>query len=169
VPTSPSAAPHTLVIGYGNLHRADDGVAYHVVNAVRQRLGQEPLPEEETGLEELGGQTDSILLTQLAPELIDILAEYQRIIFVDAHVQEGVPDLYCTPISPQRGASTFSHHLTPALLLALLQTVRHVEPTSEIVSIRGYDFDFHRCLSDATARMVQPAVEHILRRLAVPS
>ena len=169
VPTPTSAGPRTLVIGYGNLHRADDGVAYHVINALRQRLGQKPLREDETGLEELGGQTDSILLTQLVPELIDTLANYQRIIFVDAHVHEGVPDLYCVPVSPQRAASTFSHHLTPALLLALLQTIRHAEPAGYIVSIRGYDFAFRERLSDATARMVQPAVEHIVRRLAMCS
>jgi molybdopterin-guanine dinucleotide biosynthesis protein A len=160
-----SAGPRTLVIGYGNLDRADDGVAYHVINALRQRLGQKPLSEDETGLEELGGQTDSILLSQLTPELIGILADYRQVIFVDAHVHEGVPDLYCTPVSPQTAASAFSHHLTPAVLLALLQAIRHVEPMGEIVSIRGHDFDFHRRLSGATARMVQPAVEHILRRL----
>jgi molybdopterin-guanine dinucleotide biosynthesis protein A len=160
-----SAGPRTLVIGYGNLDRADDGVAYHVINALRQRLGQKPLSEDETGLEELGGQTDSILLSQLTPELIGILADYQQVIFVDAHVHEGVPDLYCTPVSPQTAASAFSHHLTPAVLLALLQAIRHVEPMGEIVSIRGYDFDFHQRLSGGTARMVQPAVEHILRRL----
>jgi hydrogenase maturation protease len=169
VPTPANAVPRTLVIGYGNLDRGDDGVAYHVVNALRQRLGQKVLSEDETGLEELGGQMDSILLTQLAPELIATLAGYQQIIFVDAHVHEGVPDLYCAPVSPQRAASSFSHHLTPALLLALLQAMRHVEPAAHIVSIRGHDFDFHRRLSDATARMVQPAVEHILCRLAVPS
>jgi molybdopterin-guanine dinucleotide biosynthesis protein A len=165
VPAPGSAGPRTLVIGYGNLDRADDGVAYHVINALRQRLGQKPLSEDETGLEELGGQTDSILLTQLTPELIGILADYRQVIFVDAHVHEGVPDLYCTPVSPQTAASAFSHHLTPAVLLALLQAIRHVEPMGEIVSIRGHDFDFHRRLSGATARMVQPAVEHIVRRL----
>ena len=164
-PVPASAELRTLVIGYGSLDRADDGVAYHVVNALRQRLGQKALGEDETGLHELGGQTDSILLTQLVPELIHTLAEYQRVIFVDAHIAENAPDLYCTPVSPASAASSFSHQLTPALLLALLKTILHVELTAQIVSIRGHDFGFHRRLSEATARMVQPAVEHILRQL----
>ena len=46
----------TLVIGFGNIDRADDGVAYHVVNHLRRRLGKELLPEDETGLELLGGE-----------------------------------------------------------------------------------------------------------------
>ena len=172
VPGAPAAAtagPRTLVIGYGNLDRADDGVAYHVVNALRQRLGQRALNEGETGLQELGGQTDSILLAQLVPELIHTLADYQQIIFVDAHVHESAPDLYCTPVSAGLAVSSFSHHLTPAVLLALLKTLLHVEPVGHIVSIRAYDLGFQRCLSEAALRMVQPAVEYILRLLAAPA
>jgi molybdopterin-guanine dinucleotide biosynthesis protein A len=48
-----NAGPRTLIIGYGNLERADDGVAYHAVNALRQRLGQKALSEDETGLQGL--------------------------------------------------------------------------------------------------------------------
>lgn len=163
-PPHVSVGPRTLVIGYGSLDRADDGVAYHVVNALRQRLGQRALSEDETGLEALGGQLDSILLTQLVPELIHTLANYQQVIFVDAHVQEGAPDLYCTPIRPEV-VSSFTHHLTPALLLALLKTLLCAEPVGHIVSIRAHDFGFHRSLSEATARMVQPAVDCILGRI----
>lgn len=167
LPAEATAVPRTLVIGYGNLDRGDDGVAYHVVNALRQRLGQRLLSEDETGLEELGGQTDSVLLTQLVPELVHTMANYQQVIFVDAHVQEGVPELYCAPVSPEGAPSSFSHHMTPAVLLALLRTILHAEPKGHIVSIRGYDFGFHRLLSDAAARMVQPAVECILQQVAL--
>lgn len=137
-----------------------------MVNELRQRLGQKALSEDETGLDELGRQLDCVLLTQLVPELIHILPNYQQVIFVDAHVQEGLPDLHCTPVSPGHAASSFSHQLTPALLLALLKRILHVEATGYIVSIRAHDFAFHPGLSEATARMVQPAVEHILGQLA---
>ena len=166
VSASHSVSLRTLVIGYGNLERADDGVAYHVVNALRQRLGQEALSEDETGLDGLGGQMDSVWLTQLVPELIHTLSAYQQVIFVDAHVHESAPELYCTPVSPQSAASSFSHYLTPAQLLALLKTILHVELAGYVVSIRAHDFGFGRHLSDAAASMVQPAVEHILQRLS---
>ena len=52
----------TLVIGFGNIDRADDGVAFYVINALRRRLGQKPLSEEDTGLEELGAPIDSVFL-----------------------------------------------------------------------------------------------------------
>ncbi len=158
--------PRTLVIGYGNIHRADDGVAYHVVNALRQRLGQKALAEDQTGLEDLGAETDSVLLTQLVPELIDTLVHYDQVIFVDAHVRDDVPDLHCEPVLAQYGPSAFTHHMTPAMLLALLKAIHGREPAAYLVSIRGSDFDFHRRLSAQVEARVEPAAERILRMSA---
>ena len=156
----------TLVIGYGNPHRADDGVAYYVVNALMERLGQNALGQNDTGLEELGAQTDSILLTQLVPELIDTLVDYDQVVFVDAHVLEDVPELHCQSIASEYTSSAFTHHMTPAMLLSLLKALHHKEPAGHVVSVRGRDFDFHRGLSANTAALVQPAVECILQMIA---
>lgn len=153
----------TLVIGFGNVDRADDGVAYYVVNALRRRLGQSILHEDETGLEELGSQIDSVFLVQLAPELMDVISLYEKIIFVDAHVYENVDSLYCAPVLAEFTPATFTHHLTPAMLLALLKALHRREPAGHIVSIRGYDFDFHRRLSADTEALVEKAVDHILQ------
>jgi len=156
----------TLVIGYGNLDRGDDGAAYWTIDSLRHCLGQKPLGEDSTGLEELGADLDSVFLTQISPELSEILASYDRVIFVDAHVIEGADDLYCTTVSPEYRPSTFTHHLTPDTLLALVKVLHHKEPAGYIVSLRGHNFDFHRELSAATAAQVKPAVEHILRTVA---
>jgi hydrogenase maturation protease len=154
---------HTLVIGYGNLDRQDDGVAYHVINALRRRLGQDGLDEEETGLEELGAAIDSIFVAQLAPELLDTAAAYEQTIFVDAHVRTDIGDLYWAPVQPEYASATFTHHMTPALFLALLQALYRREPAGSMVSIRGHRFDFQRGLSAATQAFVEPAAEQILR------
>jgi hydrogenase maturation protease len=155
----------TLVIGYGNIDRADDGVAYFVVNALRRVLGQDMLGEEDTGLEGLGGQVDSVFLHQLTPELLEWMGDYDEIVFVDAHVYQNLDDLHCSPVSPEQSAPSFTHHVTPAMLLAFLRALYHGEPSARIVSIRGYDFDFHPGLSTATAAQVGPAVECILRQI----
>lgn len=152
----------TLVIGFGNLDRADDGVAHYVVDALRRRLGQEPLDEDETGLEKLGAEVDSVFLSQLTPELLETLAGYQQVIFVDAHVYENVDALHCEPVSPEYAPATFTHHLTPAAFLALLKALYHHEPAAHLVSLRGHDFDFHRDLSAEPQALVDPAVEYIL-------
>jgi hydrogenase maturation protease len=155
----------TLVIGYGNLDRADDGVAYYVINALRRRLGQNALAEDETGLEALGTEIDSIFLSQLSPELMEIMADYHRVIFVDAHVYENVESLYCVPVVPEYSPSAFSHHISPAVILALLKSLYQREPAGYLVSVRGYDFDFHRDLSENTEALVEAAVEYILQSL----
>ena len=155
----------TLVIGFGNIDRADDGVAFQVINALRRRLGQKALSEEDTGLEELGAPVDSVFLSQLAPELMDTLTEYGQVIFVDAHVYETLEDLHCAPVVPEYAPSTFTHHLTPGALLALLKTLYGVEPAGHLVSIRGYDFDFHRNLSANTRALVESAADCILEIL----
>jgi Ni,Fe-hydrogenase maturation factor len=84
---------------------------------------------------------------------------------VDAHVYENVDALHCVPVSPEYAASAFTHHLTPAAFLALLKALYHSEPSGHLVSLRGYDFDFHRDFSPGTEALVGPAVEYILRLL----
>jgi hydrogenase maturation protease len=158
----------TLVIGYGNLDRQDDGVAYKVINALRRRLGQAALGEEEIKAEELGNQTDSVFVMQLAPELLDLMAGYSQVIFVDAHVRADLPDVHWAPVQPEYAPSTFTHHMTPAMLLALSRTLYHREPAGYLLTIRGHTFDFGQGLSAATEALVEPAAEQILRLLTGP-
>ncbi len=152
----------TLVIGFGNVDRADDGVAFHIVNAFRHQLGQEPLKEDKTGLEELGAAVDSVFIGQLVPEMIDLLDDYERVVFVDAHVDPAMNDLYCASVSPDEAGLTFTHHMSPATLLAFFKALHGRDIDGHLVSIRGRDFDFHRNLSADTIALIEPAVERIL-------
>jgi hydrogenase maturation protease len=151
----------TLVIGYGNIDRQDDGVAYAVINALRCQLGQAPLGEGETGLDDLGAQVDSVFVLQLAPDLLDVAADYEQVVFVDAHVRSDVDDLYCEPVRPEYATAAFTHHMTPALFLALLQALHHRQPAGRFVSVRGHQFDFERGLSAATGALVPLAAAEI--------
>ncbi len=155
----------TLVMGFGNLDRADDGVAFHVVNAFRRRLGQASLEEDNTGLEELGAPVDSVFIGQLVPEMIDLLEEYERVVFVDAHVDPALDDLYCAAVSPDEAGLTFTHHMSPATLLAFFKALHGRDLEGHLVSIRGRDFDFHRDLSPETLSLIEPAVDRILSLL----
>ena len=155
----------TLIIGYGNLDRGDDGVAFDVVNALRVRLGQDPLDEQETGLGELGTETDSVFLRQLVPELMDTAAGYDQVIFVDAHVRENPRELWWAPVQPDFVPSAFTHHINPATFLALIRALYDRNPAGYLLSIRGHEFDFSRGLSFETERLVQPAVDELVKRL----
>ena len=155
----------SLVIGFGNIDRADDGIAYHIINALRRHLGQGALDEESTGLEDLNSKIDTVFLSQLTPELIDILTGYELIVFVDAHVDECLEPLHCEPVRLDSESTVFSHHITPAMLLVLLEALHHIEPVAYLVSLHGYDFDFHRELSPKVQSLIEPAVSKILELL----
>jgi hydrogenase maturation protease len=152
-----------LVIGIGNVDREDDGVAYAIVNGLRRRLGQELLDEPEACPEEQAGPIDSISVMQLAPELLDLATGYDRLIFVDAHVQPDLEEVHCAPVRPEYSAAAFTHHMTPAMFLALLQALYQRQPAAWLVSVRGHEFEFVHGLSEATAASVAPAVEWIVR------
>ena len=151
-----------LVIGYGNLDRCDDGVAYYVINSLRARLGQPALTEDGSGLEALGAPIDAVFLTQLGAELVDLVANYDQIVFVDAHVYSQAPDLYSQVVEPEWTQHGFTHYMTPQVLLALLQRLSDRAPAGHIVSIRGHDFSFGRQLSPAAGALVDTAVQQVL-------
>ena len=153
----------TIIIGYGNTDRADDGVAFSIVNELRDRLGQKKLDDGETGLDELNSENDSVFLSQLVPEIMELLRGYKRIIFVDAHVGSDRGDISCSPLSAQYVFSSFSHHMTPPTILAFLETMYQCQPEAHLVSISGCDFDFKRTLSPKVQALVNPAVEAILK------
>lgn len=153
--------PRSIIIGYGNIDRADDGVACEVINALRRLQGRKPLTDEGMGFEDLGAEVDTLFVYQLSPEILELLADYDRIVFVDAHVYPEIDDLYCRPVLPEGAPSTLMHHFSPETLLALLKALYGKEPDARLVSVRGYDFDFHRGLSGKTREISGRAVAYI--------
>jgi hydrogenase maturation protease len=153
----------TLIIGYGNFDRQDDGVAWHVLAEVARRLGcAVPLsPEEEFPLND--GAPDFIFELQLTPELADTIALYERVCFVDAHTGAVPQDVNVSAITAEFQASPLTHHLTPQSLLTFAQTLYHARPEAILVSVRGYQFGFERELSPLTAQLAQEAAEVVAK------
>ncbi|MDP3046148.1 MAG: hydrogenase maturation protease [Chloroflexota bacterium] len=157
----------TLVIGYGNPSRNDDGVGLAVVNHLRQRLGLKTLDETTDGFDDLGGGLDTLFLQQLTPELAETVAAYDRLILVDAHTG-AYPDLvHQTQLSPRHDPAMVSHVLKPDHLLALAQQFCGRSPRAELISVRGFDFNFGETLSQQTAQGVAQVVQHIWDSVAV--
>jgi hydrogenase maturation protease len=152
----------TLVIGFGNVYRRDDGVGFAVLNGVRKQLGKLPLDIDEDGFDDLGHELDTLLLHQLVPELADCIAPYDLVIFVDAHVGT-IPELIREEeLEACLKSATVSHQLHPCTLLAMAQELYGRRPRGVLLSIRGYDFEFGEGLSRPTAALVPQAVERVL-------
>lgn len=151
--------PHTLIIGYGNADRQDDGAAWHVLTRIASRLGRTVPPAPEEGFFPEGAEIDLWYELQLAPEMGEDFAAYDRICFVDAHTGDIPHEIFLRPVDDSPPASAFTHHLTPAACLALTRSVYGKNPEAVLLSIRGYSFGFARELSDETATLVDQAVD----------
>ncbi len=151
----------TLVIGYGNPSRRDDGIGLAVVNGLRARLGQPSLDEGADGFDELGQGLDTLFLQQLAPELAETLGDYDRVFFVDAHAGSYPELVHRELLQPLAGPSLVSHHMKPAMLLALTAQLYEARPQAELLSVRGFDFDFGSTLSPASAEGVAQVVDEL--------
>ncbi len=152
----------TLIIGFGNVYRQDDGVGEVVVKTVHERIYGQPWPPEEDGYDLLGRQVDALLLHQLVPDLAETMAEYDQVIFVDAHVESLPEPVREQEIQPLYKPGVITHQLQPSSLLALTEDLYHAHPRCFLFSIRGHWFDFGEGLSPETAQRVPEVVSRIL-------
>jgi len=155
----------SLLIGYGNPDREDDGLAWHVLSKLAGRFGQ-PIPlDYELDFVDYHQSPDFQFLLQLTPEIADLVKNYQRVCFVDAHTGNIHDDLRMTPLVGEYQSSPFTHHLTPASCLAVCKSIYQVEPEAILVSVRGFQFGFHQSLSAQTSDLVDLAVQKIFEWL----
>jgi hydrogenase maturation protease len=151
----------TLIFGYGNPDRQDDGVAWHVLAALAKRLGlQAPATFDEV-FPSSNGVPDLLYDLQLTPDLAEIVAGYQRVCFVDAHTGDISDEIRVVKVKSEYQPSPLTHHFTPASCLAITQTLYHKNPEAILVSVRGYEFGFSSLLSERTRPLVAQAVERI--------
>lgn len=148
-----SAVAETVVIGYGNPLRSDDGLGWHAIERLRGELA----PEE----------AKLIACQQLAPELAAEICRAKQVIFVDACVgpTAGVVSVHMLQAQPEQ-AALFSHHVDPAGLLAAAQILFGSQPTgASLLSVAGASFEFGDQLS-VPVRVALPRVIEMVKALA---
>ncbi len=132
----------SLVIGYGNDLRSDDGAG----RVVADRISELQLP---------GVAVRSVL--QLTPELALEIAEVDTVVFVDASVE--VSETTATPVLPDAERnSPMSHYSTPESLLAMTATVGTPPSNAVAISIPVTDIGLGMELTPMTAIGVDQAV-----------
>ncbi|MFN8598629.1 MAG: hypothetical protein U0559_20890, partial [Anaerolineae bacterium] len=123
-----------LIFGYGNFDRQDDGVAWHVLVEVAQRLGRDVPASPD---EEFPNSTESPAFQfelQLMPELAETVAQYDRVCFVDAHTGAVPNDVNVEHLTSEFQSSPFTHHMTAATLLSFAETLYGARPEAILVS-----------------------------------
>ena len=152
----------TLFLGYGNIDRQDDGVAWHLLCEVMRRLNCPPPRDPEGEMPLVFGDYTFDFHLQLVPELADDLGGYDRICIMDAHTGNVPNEINIEMVTPYYQTSPFTHHMTASTLLSLCEVIHKRIPETILVSVRGYEFLFTRSLSSATQALIAPAAEKIV-------
>jgi len=152
---------NTLIIGYGNADRQDDGAGWHVLKNLAERIGQS-IPDDPGESIEIESDLVDILFTlQIYPELAENISHYEKICFVDAHTSEIPEEISWSKLSPEYEKSPLTHHMSPKTVLSIATTIYDKTPEAILVSIRGYSFQFERNLSEQTTKLVKLAADRI--------
>lgn len=134
----------TLVIGYGNTLRGDDGAGPHAAERIAT----------------LYPSVDCIACIELGPDLAEAISRYNRIVFVDASVE--TKHLRWNMLQPRIKSASCrpqSHALSAQVLVELsIEVYNHRPRFIELVEIPACDFDFGEELSPITAVNVEKFV-----------
>ena len=126
--------PHTLIIGYGNPLRGDDGFGWHAAVRLREIIHDE-------GIEILP-------VHQLTPELMDPISHARRVIFIDAAVGEDAGKLTVATLETTGAPPpAFTHFATPAALLEGARSLYGASPEAWLITVVGLDFELGESLS----------------------
>lgn len=142
---------HTLVLGYGNTLRRDDGAGPEVARRVAA-LGMPGV--------------DVIEAHQLLPEHAETLSRVERAVFVDASVEEGIAGVEVRPIAAADEPALAPHASDPPALLGLARLLFERAPEAWLVTIPGFDLGIGEGLSPAAQRACAEAVERIRELLS---
>jgi hydrogenase maturation protease len=136
----------TLVIGYGNDSRNDDGAGWFVV----RELSKLNLP-------------DMTLETahQLEVDFAEVVRDYDKIVFVDAAIPESPKPWWTEEVEPGFRSHAVAHFMTPGDVLGLCRTLYGKAPRGQLFSIRGHDFNFGTELSPETRQSALEVVREI--------
>lgn len=138
----------TLVIGYGNDSRNDDGIGWVVVAELAKR--------------NLPGVTLETA-HQLDVDFAETVRDYDLVVFVDAAIPESPAPWWREEVVPGFQSHAVAHFLSPADVLGLCRTLSGRTPRGVAFSIRGHDFNFGATPSPATHQAAGEVVEQILQ------
>jgi len=136
---SAQATQGCLIVGYGNQQRRDDGIGPYVVEKLKASL-------------EMKMNVRLLTLSQLSADMSAELQEAERILFVDATIDNLEGGRKWSRLEPEMKVLPYlTHHVGPAFLLGLVESLYGRSLCAWLVSIQGSDFGFGEGLSPEAA------------------
>lgn len=141
---------NTLIIGYGNPLRGDDGLGWRAAECLTAILHE--------------SKAIVIACHQLTPELAEPISRADLVIFIDAEEREPAGKVLCRRVaSAAEPPAAFSHHLTPARLLGWAGELFGRSPEAMVFSVAGQRFACSEELSPEVAAVLPRLTERVCR------
>jgi hydrogenase maturation protease len=123
---------NTLIYGYGNPGRQDDGLGARFTELC------------ETWVQKNNLQNITIDCNyQLNVEDAAMIAEFERVVFVDASVVDEVENYKLETIQPDNATIEFTMHaVSVGYVVDLCQKIYGKTPQAYVLHIKAYEFDF---------------------------
>jgi hydrogenase maturation protease len=139
----------TLIIGFGNTLRSDDGAGVRAAEKLAERLPG----------------ADVVTLHGLQPEIAEMIARYDTLVFIDAAIDAA--EVTVTPVrSDLRTQPRSSHGFSPGEILALSHSLYGRRPRRVLLAtIPATTFAFGEQVSHAMRERFDNCVERIVREL----
>ena len=141
----------SLIIGYGNSLRGDDGIGLEVARIVSGWK----LPEVR-----------SLYQHQLTPELAAQLALVDLAIFIDACQSIDNNTVGVHPLKPSSSIELGSHFSDPRVLLSLTKALFNRCPQAWWILVPGANFELKDSLSPLAQQGIKEAVKQVKNLLA---
>jgi hydrogenase maturation protease len=146
----------TLVYGYGNPGRRDDGLGPALVEKIEKWIQENNIPDIDV---------DSNY--QLNIEDAYNIQNYDIVIFADASFED-IGHFIIERVKPDDKAAFNTHSVSPGYVLGLCQKLYKKSPAVFLVHIKGYEFELQEGISDQAAGNLEIVYNFILNVLAVP-
>ena len=137
-----------VLIAIGNDARQDDGLGWAFARALQDE-----------------GRFDGVVeyRYQLQVEDADLIAPFDKVIFVDA-AKTSLPGGYAfIPLEPALDFAFTTHALAPAAVLSLCETVYGRRPEAWLMAISGETWELEFGLSATGKRNLEAALSHAVR------
>ena len=123
----------TLIIGYGNPLRGDDGLGWRVA----EELARTPAFSE----------AKIILRHQLTPDLAEDVSQADRVLFIDAAQDIPPGEVKCQALSGDTPPIRLAHHYSPDQLLGLARALYGATIPGHLFRIGGENFGLSEHIS----------------------
>jgi hydrogenase maturation protease len=144
-----------LVYGYGNPGRQDDALGIRLTENIEQWILQEKIPNVETDYN-----------YQLNIEDSERISQSDVVIFADASI-ENINDYLYTQVNPDEATIEFTMHaVSPAFVLDLCKKLYGKCPSTYLLHIKGYEWEFMEGLTEDALLNLAKATEFIKEKIS---